>query len=703
MVTQFLTQALEEDLPPNYAEGLTRELLDVSVSGRPQAIRDFFRTRMGQSIGEDRINMYLSLPIAGEPLPTVNAHITKETALPNEVVLPARKTPEPTPVLITPPPKKRVISSFRSLPRSAPASPASDTKKVEESLVSSTVSSVADVKDNAATVVHSVLPEVVSPDDIAATIVTTEVQAEETVLYLAGTVNEQILSIAAYFSATHDRPASISDVRKTITMLDIENSEQLLRHISKIHGRTVAQLMALPAETEESQKPVPGQTLRRVIVQMIQDISAAVETAPTVQDLLDALDDEDCPYPDVSALQSILGKLVPGLALSEDALLQQFPLDATGASVLDSPLKTKTNGKSSPMQKGKYRKGNFAPPSEKLRTIGAFREKLGGKKHRLMPDPNEDDPVPELSDASDREVLEGLPALDLGADIESDIAKQMAVVHKMEGGITSARIYAICRSVCLIHADRSSAESVAWAIYTRNRAIAELHEHFQLADAGSAAAENITLPVSKPVGRYCGPLNTTVKNSHDKRFPNRAEQSNADAMKARLNERKAVVVHSNQDEDCLPPETHQEKMERQRTNLLSVMDLVLNKYTAEEGDGGEDVTDQQLQSSEELESEAVPVKNGKKKAAKGEAKEAPETEEGEFVTDPEADTAEFMALGIDPYRPTTAKPGSAEKVLYLSARRAAGVSFWHPEDRYNHASAGDKMVDGEWLIQEAAS
>ena len=45
---------------------------------------------------------------------------------------------------------------------------------------------------------------------------------------------------------------------------------------------------------------------------------------------------------------------------------------------------------------------------------------------------------------------------------------------------------------------------------------------------------------------------------------------------------------------------------------------------------------------------------------------------------------DFLALGVDPARPTDAKPGSEEKVLMLAARYAAGLPLWHTEDRYDH-------------------
>ena len=58
----------------------------------------------------------------------------------------------------------------------------------------------------------------------------------------------------------------------------------------------------------------------------------------------------------------------------------------------------------------------------------------------------------------------------------------------------------------------------------------------------------------------------------------------------------------------------------------------------------------------------------------------------EFGTEYTGDFEEidFDSLGIDPGAPTTAKPGTEEKVLMLAARYAAGVPLWHNEDCYDH-------------------
>ena len=66
------------------------------------------------------------------------------------------------------------------------------------------------------------------------------------------------------------------------------------------------------------------------------------------------------------------------------------------------------------------------------------------------------------------------------------------------------------------------------------------------------------------------------------------------------------------------------------------------------------------------------------------------TLDGEETFDADGEEAEgfapedFEALGIDPYSPTRARPGSEAKVIMLSARYAAGLPLWHDEDCYEH-------------------
>lgn len=42
---------------------------------------------------------------------------------------------------------------------------------------------------------------------------------------------------------------------------------------------------------------------------------------------------------------------------------------------------------------------------------------------------------------------------------------------------------------------------------------------------------------------------------------------------------------------------------------------------------------------------------------------------------------------MDATSPTTAKPGSEDKVRTLAARYAAGIPLWHEEDCYDHGPA----------------
>lgn len=56
------------------------------------------------------------------------------------------------------------------------------------------------------------------------------------------------------------------------------------------------------------------------------------------------------------------------------------------------------------------------------------------------------------------------------------------------------------------------------------------------------------------------------------------------------------------------------------------------------------------------------------------------------------DLDDFAAMGIDPETPTSARPGSEEKVLMLSARYAAGLPLWHNEDCYDHGPQESELM-----------
>ncbi len=47
--------------------------------------------------------------------------------------------------------------------------------------------------------------------------------------------------------------------------------------------------------------------------------------------------------------------------------------------------------------------------------------------------------------------------------------------------------------------------------------------------------------------------------------------------------------------------------------------------------------------------------------------------------------------GIDPAKPTTALPGSAEKVAVLAARYASGLPLWHEEDCVDHGPSEEDL------------
>ncbi len=52
----------------------------------------------------------------------------------------------------------------------------------------------------------------------------------------------------------------------------------------------------------------------------------------------------------------------------------------------------------------------------------------------------------------------------------------------------------------------------------------------------------------------------------------------------------------------------------------------------------------------------------------------------------------YLKMGIDPFKPTAARPGSEEKVLILSARYAGGIPLWHDRDSYEHGPREEELM-----------
>lgn len=63
---------------------------------------------------------------------------------------------------------------------------------------------------------------------------------------------------------------------------------------------------------------------------------------------------------------------------------------------------------------------------------------------------------------------------------------------------------------------------------------------------------------------------------------------------------------------------------------------------------------------------------------------------------------DFAAMGIDPIKPTAARPGSEQKVLMLSARYAAGLPLWHSDDCYDHGPGENQLMGNgsDTLLQD---
>ncbi len=70
----------------------------------------------------------------------------------------------------------------------------------------------------------------------------------------------------------------------------------------------------------------------------------------------------------------------------------------------------------------------------------------------------------------------------------------------------------------------------------------------------------------------------------------------------------------------------------------------------------------------------------------------------DFVEDYNAmfEEEDFRALGLDPTQPTTAKPGTEDKVMILAARYASGLPLWHPDDCKDQGPAKFTNPDEEF-------
>ena len=63
---------------------------------------------------------------------------------------------------------------------------------------------------------------------------------------------------------------------------------------------------------------------------------------------------------------------------------------------------------------------------------------------------------------------------------------------------------------------------------------------------------------------------------------------------------------------------------------------------------------------------------------------------------------DFEALGINPLKPTPAKPGSDAKVSMLAARYAAGLPLWHDEDCSDHGPMEQMLLERQSAMVDRA-
>lgn len=520
-----------------------------------------------------------------------------------------------------------------------------------------------------------------------------------------------ILDIVAQLAETLKRSVTVADLRQhaireiedtklcdaIMTLLSLQQgatsvSETMLHSLfsgtddslppAEVHPETAESAFVIVAEDEDDSVAEKGnetpQTLRDVVLRIVNELSAITDGAPTVQDLRVYFDMEENDGPAKRALLPLFARVHGGKIITPDMLASTFPSNGK-PSPLDMSF-ADVQAKYGTVQKrnSAYRKSGPYRVQDDVRTISRLRESPR-KKHALKPDSDDLEPaMPDLSDPDAIPAYLEFGSIGLGATIELEIGRMLHRVLQLGRGVTSMDIHKICRSICAVHADRRTVASVIDAINARDTAIAELHEHFgKLEDtAGVTFQEDIDVAVRTNGDRYTGPINSSIKFNEDPRFANRAGILDNQSTRHRLLKGKMPQREGAVHEDDLGPEADADRYMRQHTSLTSYEDLVNGKFSADFGDDEveEAPTDEQLAATEE----------GTESSALGPAED-------------------FARLGIDPYKSTSAKPGSEAKVSMLQARHEAGLPFWRDDDNHGQGSPLDKDVEGEYMSWEERS
>jgi hypothetical protein len=70
-------------------------------------------------------------------------------------------------------------------------------------------------------------------------------------------------------------------------------------------------------------------------------------------------------------------------------------------------------------------------------------------------------------------------------------------------------------------------------------------------------------------------------------------------------------------------------------------------------------------------------------------------------SDPEADLQDLTKKGVDPSKPSKAKPGSEERILHIAACYAAGKPLWKPGDENEMTSPAEEEASRARRIEES--
>ncbi len=298
--------------------------------------------------------------------------------------------------------------------------------------------------------------------------------------------------------------------------------------------------------------------------------------------------------------------------------------------------------------------GSYSSPAEQSR------------EHTLRADPTDallvDEVIAELPPLPEFDTLEDLPRELALTSEERRVIGRMLFDAKVAGKWGSRAFHIACRTVCIVPKAKEEWRYMATADFekavaaeqratqVRDAAIALLHAHFHIEDEKPNFEEILTKP-AEPTNR-----------------------KHVAAPSSRFDE--AIAAEYLHPQPRVVPSTFDQRASLQAAHLsLPTIDISGIESHSRNGNVPQNPAPQKKSTkSTYFDDDALADE------FEGAGDSVEEIDLGELV---EYEPEDFAALGIDPYKPTRAAPGSEKKVLMLSARYAAGLPMWHEQDLYS--------------------